>query len=60
VGFHSRDDCTVPVTMDSVVIDPIVAKRAMHAVALRTEMGVEERYDILEMLGLVGSEEEMT
>jgi hypothetical protein len=58
MGFHSKNETTVPVTLDGVVIDPVVAKRAMRAVARRTEMGVDERYEILEMLGLAGQEEE--
>jgi hypothetical protein len=56
MGLLGKED-VVPVTLDGVVIDPVTAGRAMRAVALRTEMSVDERYGALEMLGLVKTTE---
>lgn len=48
-----REVETLPILSDELKLDPVLAHRARRTVALREEMTGEERYELLEMLGLI-------
>lgn len=52
MGF-SKDAELIPQLGVDLALDPILAARARRAVALREDISAEERYELLEMLGLV-------
>lgn len=54
-----REVETLPILSGELELNEVLAIRARRAVALRVEMTPEQRYEMLEMLGLVGDEEKV-
>ena len=48
-----RERETLPILGSELALDAALAAKARRAVALREEMSVDERYEIMEMLGLI-------
>lgn len=47
-------DAGKQVMAGSTAVDEVLIEKARRTVALREEMSLDERYEVMEMLGLVG------